>query len=173
MDETSKSFISRWENSGAAERANVQLFVSELCDLLQVPRPDPATPDTSRNAYVFERAVTFHHADGTTSHGRIDLYKRGCFVLEAKQGSETPDPEDESLSDAARELKRKLRRGFARRGTVAWDDAMLRARGQADQYARALPATLQTKSCRHKPSPRSLSNRVQVSLGCPLAPLGP
>ena len=37
-----------------------------------------------QNAYVFERNVTFHHPDGSTSTGRIDLYKRGCYVLEAK-----------------------------------------------------------------------------------------
>ena len=29
-----KNFISRWEASGAAERANYQLFLAELCDLL-------------------------------------------------------------------------------------------------------------------------------------------
>lgn len=29
-----ESFISRWENSGAAERANYQMFLSELCDIL-------------------------------------------------------------------------------------------------------------------------------------------
>jgi hypothetical protein len=28
------SFIARWSDSGAAERANYQLFLSELCDLL-------------------------------------------------------------------------------------------------------------------------------------------
>jgi len=33
---------------------------------------------------VFERAVRFRHDDGTTSPGRIALYKSGCFVLEAK-----------------------------------------------------------------------------------------
>jgi hypothetical protein len=34
-------FIDRWKNSGAAKRANYQLFLSELCDVLGVPRPDP------------------------------------------------------------------------------------------------------------------------------------
>jgi hypothetical protein len=29
------SFITRWENSGAAERANYQMFLSELCDILE------------------------------------------------------------------------------------------------------------------------------------------
>lgn len=50
-------FIERWEVSGAAERANYQLFLSELCSVIGVPHPDPATPDNSLNAYVFERSV--------------------------------------------------------------------------------------------------------------------
>lgn len=89
MDETTiQDFIERWQKSGAAERANYALFLTELCDLLGVPRPDPTQSDDEANAYVFERGVTFHHLDGTTSTGRIDLYKRGCFILEAKLGVE-------------------------------------------------------------------------------------
>ncbi|MDT7809913.1 MAG: hypothetical protein QOJ70_3726 [Acidobacteriota bacterium] len=80
-------FIARWKESGAAERANCQPFLGELCDVLGVPCPEPAQPLDEQNAYVFERAVTFHNGDGSTSTGRIDLYKRGCFVLEAKQVS--------------------------------------------------------------------------------------
>ena len=80
-------FIARWKESGAAERANFQPFLAELCDVPGVERPQPTQPDDEQNAYVFERAVTFQNPDGTTSPGRIDLYKRGCFVLEAKQGS--------------------------------------------------------------------------------------
>jgi len=38
-DTAAADFIRRWGNSGAAERANYQLFLSELCDLLGVPRP--------------------------------------------------------------------------------------------------------------------------------------
>jgi hypothetical protein len=47
------------------------------------------------------------------------LYKHGCFILEAKQGSE---------SDS-----KKI--GSARRGTAAWNVAMTEAFGQALQYA--------------------------------------
>lgn len=136
---TITAFINRWSGSGAAERANYQLFLSELCDLLGVPRPVPATPDTSLNAYVFERAVTFNDGQGGETTGFIDLYRRQAFVLEAKQGADAPETE-ELLSNAARDLRRKLRKGVARRGSAAWDDAMLRAKGQADQYVRALPA---------------------------------
>ena len=85
------AFIARWHPSQSAERANYQLFLSELCDVIGVPRPDPSRPDDRDNAYVFERTVTFDHGDGTHSTGRIDLYKRGCFVLEAKQGSAATD----------------------------------------------------------------------------------
>lgn len=73
-------------DSAAAERANYQLFLSELCDFLDVPRPDPSIQD-ARGAYVFERPVTFRYPSGQTGAGFIDLYKRGCFVLEARQGS--------------------------------------------------------------------------------------
>ncbi len=81
-------FITRWQNSAAAERANYALFLTQLCDLLEVPQPEPTRASVADNAYVFERDVTFDLGDGTTSIGRIDLYKRGCFVLEAKQGSD-------------------------------------------------------------------------------------
>ena len=130
-------FIERWAASGAAERANYQLFLSELCELIGAQHPEPTKPDISENAYVFERDVTFQNPDGTTSSGRIDLYKRGCFVLEAKQGSEQAEAANElRLSDAP---KKKHKRGTATRGTKSWDDAMVKARGQAEQYAKALP----------------------------------
>jgi len=120
-------FLRRWEASGASERANYQLFLSELCDVLEVPRPEPAKPKEEANRYVFEKPVTFTHGDGSTSHGRIDLYKRGAFVLEAKQGT---------LENAPAQ-----RVGHGRRNTPGWDEAMMKARGQAENYARALPTS--------------------------------
>jgi SAM-dependent methyltransferase len=134
-----EDFLSRWETSGAAERANYQLFLSELCDLLAVPRPNPTRPDDRDNTYVFERSVTFRHGIGRTSTGRIDLYKHGCFVLEAKQGSDRTAehyPFTVKEEDACWQTSR---RGTAVRGTRGWDVAMLKAKGQAEQYARALP----------------------------------
>jgi hypothetical protein len=109
-----QAFITRWSAAGGAERANYQLFLTELCVLLELPGPDPAREDTRDNAYVFERRVVFKHGDGTESNGFIDLYRRGAFVCEAK----------------------KVRKDEGK----AFDDALLRARGQAEQYARALPA---------------------------------
>lgn len=139
---TLDAFIARWQNSAAAERANYQLFLTELCHLLGVPQPQPTQADVAQNAYVFERDVTFDQGDGTTSTGRIDFYKRGCFVLEAKQGSDVTRATEEAaqalLAPGAKVSKKK---GTAVRGTKAWDDAMIRARGQAEAYAKALPAS--------------------------------
>ncbi|HOZ50167.1 MAG TPA: class I SAM-dependent DNA methyltransferase [Candidatus Hydrogenedentes bacterium] len=132
-------FIRRWKESGAAERANAQLFLSELCDVLGIPHPDPAKPDDTDNAYAFERHVIFHNGDGTTSDGLIDLYKQGCFVLEAKQGADRA-VQDEPLSTAERERRQRKHKGTATRDTAAWERAMMRAKAQAENYVRALPA---------------------------------
>lgn len=113
-DNTIETFLHRWSKAGGTERANYQLFLTELCSLLQLPLPEPAGNDTKDNAYVFERRVVIAQPDGSRNNGFIDLYKRGCFVLEAKQTGKTLD-------------------------SSGWDKAMLRAHNQADQYARALP----------------------------------
>ncbi len=140
-----QDFISRWQQSEAAERANFPLFLSELCDFLEVPRPDPTRADEHHNTYVFEKAVEFRNLDGTISQGRIDLYKRAHFVLEAKQGSNPPtlkvDDVNNLVLTAPPPRPLRMRRGTALRGTHGWDEAMLAARYQAEQYAKALPAS--------------------------------
>lgn len=70
---------------------------------------------TPEQDYMLKRPVTFAHGDGSSSAGRIDLYRRGAFVLESK----------------------KLRQGVHTKG---FDDALKRARSQAEAYARALPS---------------------------------
>ncbi len=62
-----EAFIARWQNAGGTERANYQLFLLELCELLDLPKADPAGDDTRDNAYVFERRVIIRKADGTDS----------------------------------------------------------------------------------------------------------
>jgi hypothetical protein len=86
MGDAVEKFIERWKDSGGSEQANSQTFLNELCALLKVDAPQPTRADDPAPAYAFERQVVFHNGDGTTSTGRIDLYKRGCFVLESKQG---------------------------------------------------------------------------------------
>ena len=113
--EAVEAFIDRWTDTGGKERANYQLFLTELCQLLDLPGPEPAGPEPTKNGYVFERRVDIHHPDGSTNRGYIDLYRRGHFVLEAKQVSE-------------------------KHASSRWDKAMLRAAAQADTYIRALPA---------------------------------
>jgi len=105
------AFITRWQGVTASELATAQSFVIDLCALLGVNKPHP-TPEQD---YMFERPVTFSYGDGSTSAGRIDCYKRGHFVLEAK----------------------KLKAGAHTKG---FDDGLLRAHKQGEGYVRALPA---------------------------------
>jgi hypothetical protein len=100
-----------------------------LC--IAVPRPNPTRPEDDDNDYVIERRIIFVNPDGSQSYGRIDLYKRGCFVLEAKQGIEKQD--EEAISTAAQQRRARRLRGQGTRGTTAWNDPFLRARGQAEQ----------------------------------------
>lgn len=105
------AFIEKWTGVVASELSTSQSFLIDLCHLLEVDKPHP----TAEQDYMFERPITFAHGDGSTSAGRIDLYRRGAFVLESK----------------------KLK---APSHTKGFDDALLRARSQAEAYARALPA---------------------------------
>lgn len=107
---SAQAFIERWQGVTASELATAQTFVIDLCELLGVSKPHP----TPAQDYMFERPVIFSHGDGSSSAGRIDCYKRGHFVLEAK----------------------KLKVGAHTKG---FDDGLLRARGQGESYVRALP----------------------------------
>ncbi len=136
---TYPEFETRWKPAGGAERANYGLFLQDLCDLIGAPRPDPTTDNPAQDAYVLERAVAF--ADGAkTTTGRIDLYKRGCFILETKQGTDSPDEQQKANRAELGLPPEKRRKGHALRGTAKWEQMMQTARQQALGYARALPA---------------------------------
>jgi hypothetical protein len=146
---TYPDFEARWKPAGGAERANYSLFLQDLCDLIGIARPDPTTDNPTQDAYVLERAVEFNDsgrsagavdAHGKRSIGRIDLYKRGCFVLETKQGTETPDQQKAAERAELGLLPEKRRKGHAVRGTTKWVQMMQTARQQALGYVRALPA---------------------------------
>ena len=134
-----EDFIGRWRPSGGSERANYQLFLAELCDVLDVARPEPAQPNNLENAYVFERSLSFTNAEGRDTTNFIDLYKRGCFVCETKQGVEERGGED-LLSEAMDQASRSRKQGHGRRGTAGWHRTMKKARGQGERYIRSLPA---------------------------------
>jgi hypothetical protein len=75
MDDRVKGFIARWQESGGAERANYARFLTELCDLIGVPRPEPAHDD-GRTDCRFEYPVKFRNPDGSASSGWIDTVPR-------------------------------------------------------------------------------------------------
>ncbi|MDQ2668191.1 MAG: class I SAM-dependent DNA methyltransferase [Gemmatimonadota bacterium] len=73
----------RWSGVKAAERANAQSYIIELCAALGVEPPRPAG-----SGYEFELPIKLISRDGTETQGFIDCYKSGRFVLEAKDYEE-------------------------------------------------------------------------------------
>jgi hypothetical protein len=140
-----EAFIKRWQGrEGGQERANYGMFLVELCDLLGLSHPDTASVSHESNDYVFERVLKDTARDGTVSYKRIDLYKRDCFVLEAKQSRITGDKKIGDVTQPpGMESAPRGRRASANR---AWDVLMMNARAQAENYVRLLPAT-------HEPPP--------------------
>ena len=127
-------FIARWKASGGSEQANSQLFLAELCAVLDLPTPDPARPINEENLYSFERKVYVPRSDGTNELKKLDLYRKGCFVLESKQGQNKHD------KPAFLPLTGATASSAVKRGSRQWEDAMQRARRQAENYIRCLPA---------------------------------
>ena len=139
-----EEFIAHWRETGGSELANTQSFINGLCALIGVDAPAGSRADDARNDYVFERRVFQDNGDGSQSFGRIDCYKRDSFILEAKQGSdadrEAADRGEDDLDLFGQTASARMKRGTARRGTPGWARAMVQAKGQAERYAKALPA---------------------------------
>lgn len=116
MSLSPSAFIAKWQGSAGDERANKDSFLREFCEALGLDTPGPkdSSPD-----YCFEKEVQIPQADGSSNTKFMDLYRAGCFVLEAKQGGRT---------------------GMTYpRGTRSYDRYMERGFNQARAYAQALP----------------------------------
>jgi len=139
------AFIDRWfGREGGAERANYQMFLSELCQTLDLPIPDPKGQGLEN--YVFEAPVKSQAVLGTKGTGRIDLYKKDCFILEAKQsqvkpGEAIPADAPEEALETVTDLFGNIIGHTASKSKKAprYDRLMADARVQAERYALALP----------------------------------
>jgi len=133
-----QEFIGKWKKSGASERANFQPFMSELIGLLNLDPVAAATASKQGDDYAYERPVKNRITNKTNF---IDLYRRGSFVLEGKQGSDvkekTKNPKQKELQLGAY-IPKDIRKGTARRGTKEWLKEMIKARQQAERYAYSL-----------------------------------
>ena len=134
------AFIAKWRVSEGAERAAYAQFLTEFCRLIGAEAPFPPTSDAEAVTYRFEYPVAFHDDAGTAGTGRIDLYKKSCFVLEAKQSRLKGQRKEILLAGDGADEPSAAPRG--RRGAErSLDVMMLHAKRQAEHYARALPAS--------------------------------
>jgi hypothetical protein len=133
-----EDFISHWTGATASEQSISQQFLCELCDLLDLPQPG----NQRNGSYSFEFHVSEAQHDGQSKEGRIDLYKRACFILESKK-FQVAKPEASQLELSAEKfgaVSKRKQSAAPIRDTDRWDDAMLKALVQAERYARALPS---------------------------------
>lgn len=119
-DEAIERFIAHWTDAGCTEVSQCHPFIFQLCAAIGVPAPDEER--VADDNYAFERKVRFQHDDGRCTVRKIDCYKRGCFVLEAKR-ARRPSNSRASSSKTQTDLT---------------DEAMARALHQARAYAHAL-----------------------------------
>lgn len=127
-----KAFADRWRRTQGAERANYVLFLTELCTLVGLPQPLPQSHGASDRDYCFEFAVRQSGLLAPASLLRIDLYRRDCFVLEAKQSL----LKDRGTPGVEIPISKRGRRGSG----GGWDAQGLNALRQAENYAKCLPA---------------------------------
>ena len=117
---TVDEFIEKWENCPGSERSNYGVFLTELTGVLGVEAPGP------RDDYRIDAPVPGGARGGGT--GFIDLYKRGHFILEAKQSKVCELPTLPGMEEQ-RHLAQSNR----------YDELMRRAFRQARRYAQSLP----------------------------------
>lgn len=141
LDDLLKKWIG---TEGGAERANYQMFLTELCQALDLPTPNPK--GSGLGDYQFEAPVKSEAALGTKGTGRIDLYKRDCFILEAKQSQlkpgEAPPPDPPASPPVPIYDLFGNPVGFEQpkgKAPPRYDRLMADARLQAERYALALP----------------------------------
>ncbi|HEY0112053.1 MAG TPA: DNA methyltransferase [Allosphingosinicella sp.] len=123
---TVDEFINKWENCSGHERSNYAAFLSDFAHVMDVPTPGPGGTQALGD-YQFDGPVAGGSEGGNT--GFIDLYKRGHFILEAKQSKVCEIPSLPGLNAPA----------AAERGS-RYDELMRRAFRQARRYAVNLPS---------------------------------
>jgi hypothetical protein len=126
-------FIAKWLGTkGGSERANAQHFLLEFMEALDLPRNLTPAEKGLLGDFQFEGPVDRGSAAG--NKGFIDLYRKGRFVLEAKQSLIPNDkrdrPELYDIAAAASAMPTGPR----------YDALMRGALNQARNYAVNLPA---------------------------------
>ena len=117
------SFIAHWVgHKGGREMSNFAPFIFGMCSALGIPAPEGGAEKGKLGNYEFEGPVpggSFRTEDGT---GSIDLYRRGYFILEAKQSylpkgkenqAELFDPDDSApVAPSGARYDKLMRKAF-------------------------------------------------------------
>ena len=131
-----EDFINKWSGlAGGAEKANFGPFIYDLVRALGLPEPEPAEGG-KLGSYQFEGPIPNASFRNPQNKGSADLYKRGCFIMEAKQSYMPPKDhrQAEPIGDGTDLIP--LTPAGAR-----YDKYMTTARAQVENYAKNLPGS--------------------------------
>jgi hypothetical protein len=133
---TVDEFIKKWNGlAGGAEKANFGPFIYDLVRALDLPEPEPAEAG-KLGRYQFEGPIPKASFRNPLNKGSADLYKRGCFIMEAKQSYMPPKEERAPELIGLDAPVIPLSPAGAR-----YDKYMTTARAQVENYAKNLPAS--------------------------------
>ncbi len=145
---TPSDFIALWKASQGREESNSGPFLHDLCLAFGLPTPGPWTGEYATSPYTLESPINVTDSEGRSSTKKIDLYKRGSFILEAKQASDDTAEIGFELTPSAKTPKSRKRNAPPRantsriiRGRPGWRKYLDDARAQAESYARNLPGS--------------------------------
>lgn len=126
------AFIAKTREAQGAELANAQTVFRLLCEALKVDPPGLKKAGAD-NPYCFEADVK----DGKDSR-RMDVYKRGHLIFEAKQGIDPAGHGGHTALAHSKAGHSKNPKGAGVRGTSDWRDRMSSGRIQVGRYAAAV-----------------------------------
>jgi len=141
MPTETESFIEKWRGLTGKETGNLQPFILDLCRALGLPAPGVSAPGAE---YCFEYSVQTVNEDGSAATDEIDLYRRGHFILEGKQTTESvrkgagAAAQGATGNGAAGAPQLPLQRATGAEVMTAYDKAVSKAFGQAVRYAKDL-----------------------------------
>ncbi|MGX7953027.1 class I SAM-dependent DNA methyltransferase [Tsuneonella sp. HG249] len=128
-----QAFIRKWQHTpGGAERANYGVFLQTFCGVLGLEAPSDPAVGGVLGRYQFDGPVAEGSLNG--GPGFIDFYRKGSFVLEAKQSKIPPVSKTQPEMFDPDEVAPKASSG------AKYDLLMRRALRQAKSYVHHLPS---------------------------------
>ncbi|MCL2822578.1 MAG: hypothetical protein FWD57_01170 [Polyangiaceae bacterium] len=127
-------FVKRWQTHRESTSASSRQFLDELCDALDLPRPEPPGCSCRDNTGSIEPVAATSSGDGFCTLSGLDLFRCGRFALSVKR-SQIPrcGPADSALKQSSQP------NSADHRESRSWENSMQRAKRLAEAHMSGMP----------------------------------